>query len=63
MDELSHGHKNIMDILMTGHNNVNLTVTGRSERGRDIYAPANHGQVGIVKGTIQEKKDDKTFLK
>jgi len=44
MDELSHGQKNTMGILMTGQNNIDLTVTGRSGRGRYIYAPVKRIQ-------------------
>ena len=36
---LSHGQKNAMDIGMTGQNNIDLTVTGRSGHGHYFYAP------------------------
>jgi len=39
MDELAHEQKNTMGILMTGQNNIDLTVTGQSGLGRYIYAP------------------------
>jgi len=39
VDELPHGPKNTMDILMAGQNNIDLIVTGRSGRGRYINTP------------------------
>ena len=59
MDEFSHGHKSIMDILMTGHNNIDLTCHW-TKRTWTLYQRTV--QYIATVGSIWRSKDGTIFI-